>query len=269
MNTARSYDAIADFYDDDMGRNADGGDVVFYRNRCRALAVEPAHRVLELGCGTGRITLALAESGIPVIGVDLSLPMLRVLRRKALRLAASAAVAPPLLAGMDMARPAIRGCFAAVLCPFSAFTYLLEDDERRAALAFMRRVLSREGRLLMDVFVPDPAIARRGEIFDYRRKLPDGTWLERHKTITAQERPGVNHIRRRYTFLAGDGSPQREIVTDSWQRPCGVEELTSLLREAGFGIASLAGDFSDGAVGPQSRVVVVEAEPAGGRPEFR
>ena len=64
---AFSYDVIAEFYDDDMGRNVGGEDVAFYVDQCAA-APGP---VLELGCGTGRITLALVRAGNTVIGIDL------------------------------------------------------------------------------------------------------------------------------------------------------------------------------------------------------
>jgi len=38
--------------------------------------------VLELACGTGRILLPIARQGIPIHGIDSSLPMLNVLRDK-------------------------------------------------------------------------------------------------------------------------------------------------------------------------------------------
>ena len=264
MTAARAYDAIAEFYDHDMGRNADGRDVVWYRDFCRAAVAERPGPVLELGCGTGRITLALAEAGIAVIGIDLSLAMLLVLQRKA---AAITDTPRPLLLAMDMARPALAAArFAAVLCPFSAFTYLLDEADRRIALGFVRDALAPGGRLAMDVFVPDPALeqsAAAGEVFDYRRQLPDGSWLERRKTIEPEVRPGINRIRRRYSFLAPDGSLRRELRTESHQRPCRPAELGRLLHEAGFTVVRMGGDFSGGAPGPQSRVIVVEAEPAG------
>jgi ubiquinone/menaquinone biosynthesis C-methylase UbiE len=263
VSTARSYDAIAEFYDDDMGRNSDGRDVAYYRQFCAAAVAERPGRVLELGCGTGRITLALAEADITVTGIDLSVPMLRVLRRKAAaRLHAGGGFRAPLLAAMDMARPGLEGPFSAVICPFSAFTYLLQDGERQAALAFVAGVLAPGGRFAMDVFISDPRIEASpadAEIFDYRRQLPDGGWLERHKTITPEVRPGVNRVRRRYTFLAADGAPRREIMTESHQRPCRVEELRQLIGEAGLRVVSVAGDFGGGEIGPESRVAIVEA----------
>src|SRR4030095_7404926 len=70
------YDLIAQVYATDMGRSMPFDDVGFYRGLCRGAR----GRVLELGCGTGRILLDLIASGVDAIGVDRSLPMLKQMR---------------------------------------------------------------------------------------------------------------------------------------------------------------------------------------------
>lgn len=278
VSAAWAYDAIAEFYDDDMARNADGRDVGYYRQACLLACGGHPGRVLELGCGTGRITLALAERGFDIFGIDLSLPMLRVLRRKAAALP-NRAGRPPMLAAMDMGRPGFAGPFAAILCPFSAFTYLIAEAERERALAAIRAALVRgphetpvaplgprgagDARFILDVFIPDPRVeARAGEeIFDYRRRLADGTWLERRKSVTPDGRPGVNRIVRRYSFCDGDGRCLREVVTGSCQKGYRPDELAAVIRQAGFRIVAITADFTGRPVGPDSRTVVVEAVP--------
>jgi SAM-dependent methyltransferase len=254
-----AYDAIAEFYDEDMARNADGRDVGYYRKACLLACGAAGGRVLELGCGTGRITLALMRLGLDIVGIDRSLPMLQVLRRKA----ATACARPPALAAMDMGRPGFAGPFAAILCPFSAFTYLIAEDDRDRALAAIRNALAATAHFVLDVFIPDPRVetGAGGEIFDYRRRLADGTWLERRKTVTPDPGPGVNRIVRRYSFCGADGRCLREIVTESRQRSYRPDELAAVLRRAGFRIASMTADFTDMPVAPASRTLVVEAAP--------
>ena len=78
------YDSfIADYYDESPIVKGRLQDVAFYRNAVRDFG-DP---VLELGCGTGRITMALAEAGKRITGVDLSGRMLEraVKKRAALR----------------------------------------------------------------------------------------------------------------------------------------------------------------------------------------
>jgi hypothetical protein len=57
-----AYDLIAEYYDLDMGMNHPINDVNFYVN----WATRSHGPVLELGCGTGRITLPLVQAGCPV-----------------------------------------------------------------------------------------------------------------------------------------------------------------------------------------------------------
>ena len=63
------YDSfIADYYDESPLVRLRMQDVAFYRDAAR----EFGDPVLELGCGTGRIAMALAQVGKRVTGLDLS-----------------------------------------------------------------------------------------------------------------------------------------------------------------------------------------------------
>src|SRR5258707_2032154 len=71
--TSALYDSfIADYYDESPVVKGRVQDVAFYRDAAR----EFGDPVLELGCGTGRITMALAEAGKRITGLDLSERML-------------------------------------------------------------------------------------------------------------------------------------------------------------------------------------------------
>ena len=66
------WDDYARFYDWENARTLGRRDVPFWRR----IATEAGGRVLELGCGTGRITLPLARAGAKITGIDRSTPML-------------------------------------------------------------------------------------------------------------------------------------------------------------------------------------------------
>ena len=74
-----TYDRIAQWYDVDMARNMPFDDIGMYAG----LAASAGGRVLELGCGNGRILLELMGSGIDAYGIDCSEAMLGRLREKA------------------------------------------------------------------------------------------------------------------------------------------------------------------------------------------
>src|SRR5574339_24760 len=117
---ASTYDRIARFYDVDMAQNMRFDDVAFYAHRCARVP----GRVLEVGCGNGRVLLQLLREGHDAFGVDASARMLRELARKA-----SAARLPLRTAQADARRlPFPRATFTCVLCPYSLVTYLVTDD---------------------------------------------------------------------------------------------------------------------------------------------
>jgi len=116
------YDSfIADYYDESPVVSGRLQDVAFYRDAVR----EFGDPVLELGCGTGRITMALAEAGKRITGLDLSERMLEraVKKRAALRVEARERL--HLMQG-DMARFDLGEKFRLVIIPFRPFQHLLE-----------------------------------------------------------------------------------------------------------------------------------------------
>ncbi|MDQ2948696.1 MAG: class I SAM-dependent methyltransferase, partial [Acidobacteriota bacterium] len=228
MNNQLSYDAIARIYDEDMGRNAGPDDVNFYVAQCRAAAGP----VLELGCGTGRITLPLVQSGRSVAGIDSSQAMLERLSTKAKELSApQQARLSWTLARMESF--SFENRFARIICPYSAFTYLVEASDRRQALDNVRRHLEPGGTFVLDVFVPDPQIAgvSDGHVFrDYERVLADGTRLERTKTIQQDRSAKINVIKRTYSFFHNvDAMPHEQFTTIDRIRIYDPSDLRSVL----------------------------------------
>ncbi len=140
-----SYDLIAEVYATDMGRSMPFDDVGFYRRLGRA-----AHgRVLELGCGTGRILLDLLASDVDAVGIDRSLPMLVRMRKDA----ASRGIAAPRVAQMDIGALALTGEFALILAPYSLITYVTDSDVAVRVLRQLRALLDERGVVVLDYHV--------------------------------------------------------------------------------------------------------------------
>src|SRR4051794_25151304 len=115
---AANYDRIAHLYDVDMAQNMRFPDVDFYARVSEA----QGGRVLELGCGNGRVQLALAARGIDIVGIDQSQRMLADLLRKA-----AARAVDVRICAMDARRLGFRALFDVVLCPYSLVTYMTEE----------------------------------------------------------------------------------------------------------------------------------------------
>src|SRR5438128_4624440 len=81
----RGYDLIASSYDDVEGRNEISETVRRYSIDAALKVFRPGSRILELGCGTGRDAVALAQRGIRVDATDVSPAMIAATRARVLR----------------------------------------------------------------------------------------------------------------------------------------------------------------------------------------
>ena len=212
------YDAIARLYDS-WSRSVTE-DVGFYVEE----AVGSGGPIVELGVGTGRIAVPVAEAGVPVIGIDSSAAMLDVCRERA----AAAGVGERLdLRLGDLRDPPVRERVPLVTCPFRAYLHLSGDDERRRALRRARELLVPGGRLVFDVFTPGA-----DDIAETH-----GRWLEREPGIF--ERADWDTSSRTLTLSVRDDE-RASTMTLAWLDP---EEWHALLEETGFEVLACYGWF--------------------------
>ena len=153
-------------------------------------------RVLDLACGAGRHAAALRQRGADVVGMDLSMPLLR---------RACGRCCCGLVRG-DMRRlPFAERSFDAVLNLFTSFGYFSDDDEHATVVIEVGRVLRPGGRFVLD-FLNAPAVRaglvlrderRRGErtIVQERRLSPDGRFVVKSIRVGGEERPFVERVR--------------------------------------------------------------------------
>jgi SAM-dependent methyltransferase len=104
--------------------------------------IRSGDRVLDLACGAGRHARPLAAAGCRVASLDLSADLLREAHDRG----------TPGLVRADMRRvPLLSGSFAAAASLFTSFGYFPSEEEDRAVLAEVARVLAPGGRYLLDV----------------------------------------------------------------------------------------------------------------------
>ena len=126
------------------------GDVDFYVRACAG-----ARKILEYGCGAGRIAIELAERGHTVIGVDLDPALLALAaERKTQRETELGRSLPVTFVQGDMTKTAKRGCDR-VIIPYSAFWCLEGKRAKRQCLSKARTSLARGGQLVFDVYDAD------------------------------------------------------------------------------------------------------------------
>ncbi|WP_445146311.1 class I SAM-dependent methyltransferase [Dyella sp. Tek66A03] len=241
-----SYDRIAELYATDMGQSMPFDDVAWYRSFAR----HQGGNVLELGCGTGRILLDLAAAGIPILGIDRSLPMLSTLHSHA-----SVVGLEPAVVQMDMRNLGLRGNFRTILLPYSLITYLPDPAEAKLLLTSLHGQLEANGRVVVDTFIPKPVQHFADFILDYKRPHGDGT-LERSKRITllSQRR---HRIERRYVLRDRQGLHTQAIQTEEVIKPYAMDELIDIAQRAGYAVASCHFDYGAQKQSSDSRFVTM------------
>jgi ubiquinone/menaquinone biosynthesis C-methylase UbiE len=213
-----SYDDFAQHYDG--WAPADVDDVDFYVEQARA----SGGPVVELGVGTGRVAIPTARASVRVIGIDASEEMLEICRRRAEE--AGVAHLVELRQG-DFRSPPVSETVPLVTCPFRSLLHLETDDDRRTALAAIRRMLQPKGRFVFDVVAPRQELAPASDT-DWIERAP-GVWENAEvdwaqQVIEVRVRSGARETRLRLTWLTR-------------------EEWLQLFEESGFGVHACYGWF--------------------------
>lgn len=113
------------------------------------LAKQLGGNVLELGCGTGRIAILLAQAGIAVTGLDLVPQMLARARQKAEGL-------PIRWVEGDVRSFQLEQHFSLVCATGGVFNLLLTRTDQEAMFSQVRKHLVPEGIFAIDVVIPQP-----------------------------------------------------------------------------------------------------------------
>ena len=143
------WDAYAPFYDWENARTVARRDVAFWQR----LAAAQEGRVLELGCGTGRITVPVVRAGAHVVGIDRSAEMLARGRQRLRR--AKLPHRARLVRGDIRALPfRSRPGFQLVMAPYGILQSLTRERDLAETLRSVARVLRRGGLFGIDL-VPD------------------------------------------------------------------------------------------------------------------
>lgn len=210
------------------------GDVPFYLDE----AIRAGGPVLELACGTGRVTLPIAERGVEIIGLDQSPSMLAHARRKA----EAAGVRISWVDG-DCRTFALDQEFALIFMAFNSMQHLQDAASLEALFANVRRHLVPGGRFILDVFNPSLAILTRDpnrRYFDREYEDPEGRGpITLEMTALYDDAAQVN--RMKWCFSRPG---EKDFRVEQLDVRCFFpQELNLLVRANGFTIEQKFGNF--------------------------
>ena len=258
---AALYDGfIADYYDASPMVTQRTEDVRFY---CQA-ARQFGDPVLELGCGTGRITLAMAEAGYRVVGLDISGKMLARAEEKRAAMRTETRERVHLVQG-DMTNFDLGEKFRSIVIPFRAFQHLLETEEQIRCLQCVKKHLAPGGRLIMDFFqtdaarMHDPSFLNESLLVEY--EMSGGRHVALYERVATYRR-AVQQNNVEMIFRVKHSNGKEETLVMAWPlRYFFRYEVEHLLARCGFRIEALYGNFDRSPLGGESpEMIFVAAE---------
>ena len=192
-----------------------------------------AGRVLEMACGSGRLTIPIAQSGIGVIGADLSKSMLDPARAKADRAGVEIQFFEADMRSFDL-----PGKFAAVLIPGNSLLHLFTAEDLMQCFRSVRRHLAPNGRLIFDISKWDLAMLARHPGERYPVLTVKDITMEETATYDAADQ--IRHIN---WYLSKPGAPDFRVI-EYTLRVIFPQELLLLLDAAGFRVDARYGEFT-------------------------
>ena len=222
----RHYDLLAD--------KLSPYDLPFYLDQ----AEKYGDPVLELACGTGRVSIPLAQQGHQVTGLDISRSMLSHARKKTLE----KGVIVEWING-DCRDFRLNKRFNLIVFPYNSMHHILDRESLESCLSSVKMHLMEEGRFIIDVFNPCLDILIR----DKDKRFPVGEYMDpdgRGKIIITESGvyDAAAQIKRiKWHYKIGDQDD--EIINEWSMRIFYPQELDSMLHYNGFEIEAKYGNY--------------------------
>jgi SAM-dependent methyltransferase len=205
--------------------------------------------VLELGAGTGRIAIPLAQQGVEVHAVEVSEEMIKLLESKA-----ATAHAPVTVHKADMCDVDLGVKFGVVFLSHNTLSALSTQDEQLMCIRSAARHVRDDGSLLIDQGIPGAGTFKLDGTLRHTRSGQDGVWMiaQRHDETAQQVISQRIRISKEGFF---SGTIKGRYIWPS--------ELDLMARLAGLRTAARWSDWDRNQFGPSSRTLISQFQPDG------
>lgn len=228
------YDVLAKYFDLYFNHT---NDIPFWQDMSKRLGSP----ILELSCGTGRLAFPIAETGVAVTGLDYSVSMLNIAKKKLKKLPISIQRRVKLVHG-DSVSFSLPNKFRAI---FSAESFwAVSDEDQTKMLNSIKSHLLPGGYLVMSIY---NFHERTEDIKTHQLKtckyFPDfGFTLTRQCFVEGKAGSNIDKIVHFLDRVYENGTIKR-IVTERIERQRTKDELVRILNSHGFAIQKLYGEY--------------------------
>jgi SAM-dependent methyltransferase len=234
----------------------DAGDMPFSDVEFYLRHVTSQTRVLELGCGTGRVTSTLLESAANVVGVDLSEPMLQRARAK------TGCGAETFLCG-DITKVRLTQQFDLIIAPYRVLQALEHDAQVDGLFEVIRAHLAPGGMAILNVFHPNQRPDEMAKNWPREDETPCGErTLEGGDTLVMSDERKHLDAERQVLYPTLIYRRYRDgVLVDEHRNPICMryyypEQFTALIEDHGFSIVQRWGGYCDEPYGQGNELVV-------------
>ena len=246
---SKEFDVYATLYDAEFSNKAD--DIPFLLE----YAKKQEGRVLELGCGTGRVLIPIAKAGMKIIGIDNSLNMLKVAKDKIAQ--------KPLCVRRNiehvhagMQNFSLKKKFSLIICTFNTFMHITKRQDQQQVLKNVYRHLERNGLFINEIFIPS---------FTFKEKTSQQEIVDRKNQMKFKK---VENLRYNYDtqilaveYIYEKINNKKEVedrYLHSFQlRYTLYPEMKTLLSNSGLEILDAFSDFDKKPFDGKNRMIIV------------
>ena len=226
------YTSLSLFYDAFMQDVDYGAWCDFYEEAFRRFSTSPVENLVDIGCGTGNITLPMAKRGYKTTGLDLSEEMLALAEQKS----QEARVGIRFL-GSDMRTFSLGFRADAAISSFDCINYLLKTADVEAAFYRAHENLQKGGLFIFDVATPHKyKNVLAGNSFVFENDDVFMTWENYFN-----EKSGICSFY--LTFFLREGELYRREEEEQRQRSYSLKTIRKLLKNTGFTVLCECGDI--------------------------
>lgn len=203
--------------------------------------------ILELACGSGRITIPLAKAGHEVWGVDISNAMIELFRKKIKDLPEESAQRIHLL-HEDMTDFKINRKYSLIIIPFRSYQALIEDNQQNMCLRSVYNHLSEDGFFIITFLKPMDDIKnnwiKKEEIFEWENIDPrTGSKVHRHQVRkNIEPNKQIIYVDLVY-YIEQDGGSEERLVEELYLKYHYETQIKDLLLSNKFKIIEEMGYY--------------------------